>query len=92
MKLLITPMEFIYTAKFKKQYTKLPQQIKKAAQKQLGILLSNPDHPSLNVKKMQDPREIWEGRISRSFRFTFQTTEDTYILRAIGTHDILNNP
>jgi mRNA-degrading endonuclease RelE of RelBE toxin-antitoxin system len=85
-------MEFFYTAKFKKQYKKLPQQIKKTAKKQLSYLLSNPEHPSLNIKKMQDPREIWEGRISRSYRFTFQKTEDNYILRAIGTHDILDKP
>lgn len=85
-------MEFLYTAKFKKQYKKLPQQIQKATQKQLGLLLSNPDHPSLNIKKMQDSREIWEGRISYSYRFTFQKTEDAYILRTLGTHDILNKP
>lgn len=85
-------MELFYTAKFKKQYKKLPQPIKKAAKKQLGLLLSNPYHPSLNIKKMQDPREIWEGRISRSYRVTFQKTENAYILRAIGTHDILNKP
>ena len=85
-------MEILYTAKFKKQYKKLPQQVKKTAKKQLGLLLSNPDHPSINIKKMQDPREIWEGRISRSCRFTFQKTEDTYVLRAIGMHDILNKP
>jgi len=85
-------MEILYTAKLKKQYKKLPQPIKKAAKKQLGRLLSSPDHPSLNIKKMQDPREIWEGRISRSYRFTFQKTEDTYVLRAIGTHDVLNKP
>jgi hypothetical protein len=41
---------------------------------------------------MQDPRDIWEGRISRSYRFTFQITEDAYVLRAIGTHDILSKP
>jgi mRNA-degrading endonuclease RelE of RelBE toxin-antitoxin system len=85
-------MEFSYTAKFKKQYKKLPQPIKKSVKKQLGLLFSNPDPLSLKIKKMQDPREIWEGRISHSYRFTFQKTEDGYVLRAIGTHDILNNP
>jgi len=85
-------MEFLYTAKFKKQYKKLPQPMKKTVKKQLGLLLADSDQPSLNIKKMQDPREIWEGRISRSYRFTFQKTEDTYVLRAIGTHDVLNKP
>jgi mRNA-degrading endonuclease RelE of RelBE toxin-antitoxin system len=85
-------MKFKRTDKFKKQYKKLPQQIQRSAKKQLGLLFSNPDHPSLNIKKMRDPREIWEGRITRSYRFTFQIVEETYLLRTIGTHDILNNP
>lgn len=85
-------MKLYPTEKFKKQYKKLPQQIKKATKKQLGRLLSNPKHPSLNIKKMNDPRDIWEGRITHSYRFTFQVEDDTYILRNIGTHDILNKP
>lgn len=85
-------MQFYRTDSFKKNYRKLPQPIKKAAQKQLGLLLDNPDHPSLNIKKIQGTRNIWEGRITRSYRFTFHIVEDTYVLRKIGTHDILNKP
>ena len=85
-------MKFFRTERFKKQYQKLPQPIKKTAQKQLGFLLSNPDHPSLHIKKMQDPRNIWEGRITKSYRFTFQIEDDSYILRNIGPHDILSKP
>lgn len=40
---------------------------------------------------MNDPREIWEGRITKSYRFTYHTEGDTYILRRVGTHDILKN-
>jgi len=85
-------MKIYRTERFKKQYKKLPQYIKKATKKQLGFLLSDSGHPSLNIKKMKDPRNIWEGRITQSYRFTFQTKEDTYILRNIGTHDILEKP
>jgi len=41
---------------------------------------------------MNDPREIWEGRITKSYRFTYQIEGDTYVLRRVGTHDILKNP
>jgi len=85
-------VELYFTEKFKKKYKKLPQQIKKTTKKQLGLLLSNQEHPSLNIKKMQDPRNIWEGRITHSYRFTFQIEGDIYILRNIGTHDILKKP
>ncbi len=85
-------MQFCRTLRFKKQYKKLPQQIKEATKKQLELLLSNPQHPSLNFKKMQDNREIWEIRITKSYRLTLQIQEDSYILRNVGTHDMLKNP
>ena len=80
------------TKTFAKNYRKLPEEIKKATHKQLKLLLSNPQHPSLNIKKMQDPRNIWEARVSESYRFTFHIEDDTYILRKVGTHDILRRP
>jgi len=80
------------TKTFAKNYRKLPEEIKKLTHKQLKLLLSNPQHPSLNIKKMQDPRNIWEARVSESYRFTFHIEDDTYILRKVGTHDILRRP
>ena len=82
-------MRLSFTKTFIKNYRKLPQRIQAATDKQLELLLSNPQHPSLNIKKMQDPREIWEGRVTESYRFTFQIQGDDYILRRVGTHDIL---
>ncbi len=85
-------MKLRFTKPFIKRYRKLPQQIQEIANKQLGLLLSNPQHPSLNIKKMNDPRGIWEGRVTQHYRFTFQIENDIYILRKVGTHDLLKNP
>jgi len=85
-------MRLAFTKNFVRDYRKLPQQIQKLTNKQLEFLLSNPKHPSLNIKKMQDPRNIWEARITKSYRFTFQIEKDTYILRKVGTHSILTKP
>ena len=85
-------MKLSFTKTFIRDYRKLPQQLQKTTDKQLGLLLSDPKHPSLRVKKMQDPRDIWEGRITESYRFTFQIQGDTYILRKVGTHDMLSKP
>jgi hypothetical protein len=41
---------------------------------------------------MQDPREIWEARITKGYCITFQIKNETYILRNIGTHDALDKP
>jgi len=37
-------------------------------------------------------RDLWDGRITKDYRFTFQIIGDTYILRRIGKHDILKTP
>lgn len=85
-------MKLVFTKPFVRAYRDLPERIKRLTDKQLGILLNNPQHPSLALKKMQDPREIWEGRITESYRFTFQIVGDTYVLRRVGTHDLLRDP
>ena len=85
-------MKLFFTKTFVRDYRKLPQEIQEAVDKQLGLLLVNSRHPSLNIKKMNDPRDIWEGRITYSYRFTFHIEGDSYILRKVGTHDTLKNP
>lgn len=85
-------MKLSFTKRFVKAYRKLPLQIQEAADKQLERMLSDPNHPSLNVKKMQGVPDIWEARVTKSHRLTFQLDKDIYILRNIGPHDILEKP
>jgi mRNA-degrading endonuclease RelE of RelBE toxin-antitoxin system len=77
---------------FKKDFEKLPLEIQRRAEKQLRLFIQNPKHNSLNIKKMRSPNNIWEGRITQSYRFTFQIEGNTYVLRRMGTHDISKNP
>lgn len=85
-------MTIIRLDSFKKDFKRLPLEIQERIEKQLRLLISNPRHPSLHIKKMNDPRNIWEVRITQSYRLTFQVEKDTYILRRVGTHDILKSP
>lgn len=85
-------MKLFFTKTFVRNYRKLPWELQETVDKQIGQLLANPMHPSLNIKKMNDPRQIWEGRVTASYRFTFQIEGDTYVLRKVGTHDTLKNP
>ncbi len=85
-------MKVLHTDSFRKDFQHLPVQIQKQAEKQLSLFLSNPRHPSLHTKKMEGFRNLWEGRITRAYRFTYLIQADTYILRRIGTHDILKRP
>ncbi|OIP26157.1 MAG: hypothetical protein AUK00_05125 [Dehalococcoidia bacterium CG2_30_46_9] len=85
-------MKLLSTDDFVKHYERLPASIRKKGDEKLKVLLSNPRHSSLQIKKMKGYEEIWEGRISRSYRFTFQIKEDTYILRKVGKHEVLEKP
>lgn len=85
-------MKLFFTKNFIRNYRALPQHVQKTIDKQLDVLLSDKQHPSLNIKKMQGHPDLWEGRVTNSYRFTFQINGETYILRKVGTHDILNNP
>lgn len=85
-------MKYKITAPFEKDYAKLPEEIKTRFKKQLTLLLSNPTHPSLRLKKMKGHKNRWEVSIAMAYRFTFELAEDSYILRRIGPHDILRKP
>jgi mRNA-degrading endonuclease RelE of RelBE toxin-antitoxin system len=85
-------MKIQTTRPFDKDYNALPETVKVRADKQFFLLLENPDHPSLRLKKIKGHPSIWEGRITKSYRFTFQISGDVYLLRRIGTHDILKTP
>lgn len=85
-------MKIQTTKPFERDYSALPEPIKKQAEKQFPLLLGDPRHPSLRVKKIKGHPYIWEGRITKNYRFTFQIVGDTYLLRRIGTHDTLKTP
>ena len=80
------------TATFIRLYKKLPQELKEKTKKTLQLLESNPSHPSLGHKKMTGQKDIFEIRISKNYRLTYQKIENTAYLRKIGTHDLLRHP
>ena len=80
-------MRLIFPKNYIKDYNKLPQHLQKAICKQLKFLLADPWHPSSGTKKIKGFIGIFEGRVSKSCRFTFCIDGDYLILRRIGDHD-----
>ncbi len=76
------------TERFRKDYERLPQRLQHRVDKALGLLLQNPRHPSLQIKKMKGYEDRWEGRATLHYRFTFTVEGDTYVLLHVGTHDL----
>ncbi len=80
-------MKLIFSKNYIRDYRKLPQYLQKAIDKQLKFLLSNPRHPSLGIKKVKGCINIFEGRASKSCRFSFHINGDCLVLRRVGEHD-----
>jgi mRNA interferase RelE/StbE len=90
-------MNLLRTEIFKRDFGRLPETIKRRAERAFRFLVGNPRHPSLRTKKMEgqrDPegRDLWEARVTQAYRFTFAIEGDTYILYRIGPHDIERRP
>ena len=80
-------MNVHYTELFEQKVRELPAEIKKALRAKLDLMIENPRHPSLRVKKIQGQAAIFEASITMSIRLTWQYSEDGILLRNIGEHD-----
>ena len=86
-------MNFLETAHFKKAYQSLPWNIQIQVKETLRKLAADLRYPSLQVKKIKGTKNIWEARVTISYRLTFQIVKDFLILRNVGPHDsTLKNP
>lgn len=79
-------MRFIYTERFRKSYEAAPAAVQKAFDKQAAFLADNLRHPSLKAKKYDEKRDIWQARVTGSWRFYFRIEQDTYTLLDLIPH------
>ena len=80
-------MKITRTARLKRAWEELTEEDKELGRKALRKLATDLGYPGLRVKKMQGTGHIWEARVSRSLRLTFELEGDTLVLRNIGRHD-----
>ncbi len=79
-------MKLDYTPHFVRNYRKAPAAIQRAFDKQALLLLENLTHPSLHAKKYDESRDLWQARVTGSWRFYFSIEGDTYRLKEIKAH------
>jgi mRNA-degrading endonuclease YafQ of YafQ-DinJ toxin-antitoxin module len=80
-------MRIARTENFKKAWKQLTEEQKALSRKAIENLVVDTRYPGLRVKKVKVTEHIWEARVNRSIRMTFQIEGDTIILRNIGQHD-----
>lgn len=76
-------MESKAVESFWEDYSRLPEKIQKAADKQFSLWQRDPSHPSLRFKKVGD---YWSARVTGSYRAVGIMDGDTVIWFFIGTH------
>jgi mRNA-degrading endonuclease RelE of RelBE toxin-antitoxin system len=79
-------MKLRFTEKADRDYAGLPVIIRKAFGKQLRFLLTNRAHPSLHAKKYSEALDVWQGRVTRDWRFYFKIEGDEYVVLSIVPH------
>ena len=79
-------MKLRFTEKADKDFADLPVAIRKALGKQLRFLLVNRGHPSLRAKKYMETLDVWQGRVTRDWRFYFKIEGDEYVILSIIPH------
>jgi mRNA interferase RelE/StbE len=79
-------MKLDYSPHFLRSYNKAPGGIREAFDKQSAFLTTNPRHPSLRTKKYGVAGDIWQARVTGSWRFYFTIEGDTCRLLEIRAH------
>ena len=79
-------MKLDYSPHFLRSYRKSPVMIQRAFDKQAKLLLENLSHPSLRAKKYDESRDLWQARVTGSWRFYFSIEDDVYRLKEIKVH------
>ena len=83
-----------FTQRFLKSFARLPVPVQEKIKKKIALLAEDPRHPSLQTKPIQGATGLYEARIDRDYRMTYERdTDDTLVLRVVGKHDeALKNP
>ena len=74
------------THRFWTNYQRLPSRIQRLADKQFQLLKDNPNHPSLNFKKLEG-YDYWSARITRGYRAVAFEDEEGFVWFSIGKHN-----
>ena len=82
-----TKVLFERTERFKRAYRKLETAERELVKKALRQLAEDRTHPGLRLKRMQGTDSIWNIRIGRDVRITFEIANAGAALRIVGHHD-----
>ncbi len=83
-------MQIVYSSKFVRMYKKLPEQIKRIAEKKESLFRKDPFAQPLKTHKLTGSLEgLYAFSLDYAYRIIFEFADsDTVYFHAIGNHDI----
>ena len=80
--------EYRAATDFWQEYHALPREVRTRADKQFSLLKADPQHPSLQFKKVGERhgQEIWSARVTLSYRALAIKRPGGYLWFWIGDH------
>ena len=79
-------MRSVTTSAFRKCFDSLPKRIQERARRAYKVFLSDPSHPSLQLKQVHTSRPIFSVRVSLGYRALAIREDDIWIWFWIGSH------
>lgn len=85
-------MQVTYSPRFRRSFRAAPLTIQRTFERKLAALFMLPvsdllRHPGLRAKKFPERGpQIWQGRVTRDWRFYFTIEGDTVVLHDISSH------
>jgi mRNA-degrading endonuclease RelE of RelBE toxin-antitoxin system len=80
-------MPIVITERFAKAYAKLPRHVWAKVDKALRLLDEDFRHPGLRARAVEGTQGIYEARVDRKHRLTYERDGDRLIMRNVGKHD-----
>lgn len=83
-------MKVYYSSKFEKEYKKLSNKIKDAAEKIEKVFRKNPFAPQLKTHRLKGKlKDFWSFSIDYHYRIIFEFIDKNVVwFHSVGTHDI----
>ena len=79
-------MRSLVSPEFRKLISRLPEEVQQQARKAYDLWLVNPDHPSLDFKKLK-VADAYSARIGLHYRAVcVKAADDVFIWEWIGSH------
>jgi mRNA-degrading endonuclease RelE of RelBE toxin-antitoxin system len=71
---------------FRNDFARLPAEVKRQAKAAYQLFKTNPNHPSLRVKKLPPHADIWSVRVGAQYRAIGHWENDVILWFFIGSH------